>query len=319
MDYLNLVLGIDVIYENDVSGSMPNYLYDRYHLQKVTLDGKDAVFVYPKTELDSISAVKKHLSRIEQAMAAPAVLVPDHLTYRQKEYLLRDHIPFIVDGKQIYLPFMAMYLQERGTGEKQAFTALLPSAQALLLHFIYRGCCQTLTSDAAQDLGFTSTSISRACRQLETLGLIHTEKQGIQKVMLSDKSPKELFDKARDRLLNPIKRTIFVPKSEICKDLLISSYAALSEYSMINPPTVEYYAAGSIALWEKASSARLLDPEDQCAVELWRYDPRRLATGRCVDRLSLALALFNDNDERVEEAVDEMLAQVWSEIDDKRN
>lgn len=318
MEYLKHVLGIDVTCEKDVPRSMPNYLYDRYRFQRVKLDGKDAVFVYPKTELDSISAVKKHVSRIEQAEEAPAVLVPDNLSYRQKEYLLRDHIPFIVEGKQIYLPFMALYLQERGTGEKQAFTALLPSAQVLLLYFIYRGCRETLTSDAVQDLGFTSTSISRACRQLETLGLIHTEKQGIQKAMLSDKSPKELFDKAGDHLINPIKRTIFVHKTEICEDLLLSRYAALSEYSMINPPVVEYYAASSIAVWEKDSSAKLLDPKDQCAVELWRYDPRRLGTGRCVDRLSLALTLRDDNDERVEEAVGEMLAQVWSEIDGKQ-
>lgn len=319
MEYLNHVLGIDIKYEDDVSRSMPNYIYDRYRLQRVKLDGKDAIFVVPKTELDSISAVKKHISRIEHFEAAPAVLVPDHLTYRQKEYLLRDHIPFIVDGKQIYLPFMAVYLQERGTGEKKAFTTLLPSTQVLLLYFIYHGCCQTLTSDAAQDLGFTSTSISRACRQLEELGLVQTEKHGVQKVMFSDKSPKELFDKARDRLLNPVKKTIFIPKAKIKGDLLLSSYTALSEYSMINPPAVKYYAAESISVWEKDSSPRLLDPEDQCAVELWRYDPRRLASSGCVDRLSLALAFCDDNNERVEEAVGEMLAQVWSEIDGKRN
>lgn len=319
MDYLNQVLGIDVTHVDDIPASMPNYIYDRYRLEKVKLDNKNAVFVFPKTEMDSISAVKKHISRIEQAESAPAVLIPDHLTYRQKEYLLRNHIPFIVDGKQIYLPFMAVYLQERGTGEKQEFADLLPSAQVLLLRFIYHGCGEMLASDAAQNLGFTSTSISRACRQLETMKLIQTEKRGIQKVILSDKSPKELFEEARDRLLNPVKRTIFVPKAEIKEDLLLSGYTALSEYTMINPPAVEYYAAGSVAAWEKGSSTRLHDPDDQCAVELWRYDPRKLASDGCVDRLSLSLALCNDSDERIEDAVDEMLAGVWSEIDGKRN
>jgi len=40
-----------------------------------------------------------------------------------------------------------------------------------------------LTSDAAKDLGVTSTSISRACRQLEAMKLIQTEKRSIQKVI----------------------------------------------------------------------------------------------------------------------------------------
>ena len=49
------------------------------------------------------------------------------------------------------------------------------------------------------------------------------------------------------------------------------------------------------------------------------YDPKKLADGTCVDRLSLALALQNDKDERTEEAVEEMLAQVWRDMNGKRN
>ena len=62
------------------------------------------------------------------------------------------NIPFIVDGKQIYLPFMALYLQERGDGEKQDTSRMLPSAQLLLLFYIYHGCGELSTSDATQKL-----------------------------------------------------------------------------------------------------------------------------------------------------------------------
>ena len=41
--------------------------------------------------------------------------------------------------------------------------------------------------------------------------------------------------------------------------------------------------------------------EEQYKVELWRYDPGRIADSACVDRLSLALALGEDRDERIEE------------------
>ncbi len=319
MEYLKHVLGIHVEYKDDNPKSIPNFIHTRYRLQKVTLDGKEVVFVYPKVELEAVNVIKKHMERIRRNTGVPPVLVPAHLTYRQKEYLLRDHIPFVVEGKQIYLPFMAVYLQERGDSERQTVAVMLPSAQLLLLHYIYHGCGEMLTSDAAKNLLFTATSISRASRQLEEMGLIRTEKRGVQKVLLSDKTPEELFAASGNYLSNPVKRTIYAPKAAIKEELLMSGYSALSEYSMMNSSAVEYYAADSVAGWEKASSARLQNSDDQCALELWRYDPRKLSNGKCVDRLSLALALREDRDERTGQAIDEILMQVWREIDGKRN
>ena len=319
MEYLNRVLGIKVMYQDKALAAMPNFIIARYRIQKVVLDGKDALFVYPKDELESVNAVKKHVERIEKAQGAPAVLVLEHLTYRQKEYLLRDHIPFVVEGKQIYLPFMAVYLQERSDSERKEANIMLPSAQLLLLHYIYHGCGEMMTSEASQKLNFTSTSISRASRQLEEMGLVRTEKRGVQKVIYSEKTPEELFYAAKDSMGNPVKRTIFVPKADIGEDLLMSGYTALSEYTMMNPPAVKCVAADSISAWEKRSSVRLQNSKDQYEVQLWRYDPKKLVTDHCVDRLSLALALGDDRDERVEEAVEEMLQQVWRDIDGQRN
>ena len=300
VDYLNQVLGISVMYKEGTI-SVPNFIHARYRLQMVTLDGKAAVFVYPNGELETVSAVKKHLERVENTANVPVVLIPKHLTFRQKEYLLRDHIPFIVEGKQIYLPFMALYLQERGDSERPDTKMMLPSAQLLLLCYIYHGC--------------GATSISRASRQLEEMGFIRAEKRGVQKVIYSDRTPEELFAAARERMRNPVKRTIYIPVEDASEKLLLSGYSALSEYSMMNPPMAECFAAGSIAAWKKAASNRLESAEDQCAVELWRYDPRKLTKDHCVDRLSLALALSADKDERIEEAVEEMLTSVWEEID----
>lgn len=319
MEYLDRVLGIKVVYQDEAHKSMPNFIISRYRIKKVTLDGKAALFVYPKEELDSVDAVKKHLDRIQKVEGVPAVLILDRLTYRQKQYLLRDHIPFVVEGKQIYLPFMAVYLQERGDGERQEITTMLPSAQVLLLYYINHGCGELLTSEACHDLGFTATSISRASRQLEEMGLIQAEKRGVQKILYSDKTPRALFAATKDTMESPVKRTIYVPRKEINDQLLLGGYSALSEYTMMNPPVVECFATDSISALKRAASGKLHNSEDQCEVQLWRYDPRKLAAGNSVDRLSLALALAKDRDERVEEALEEMLEQVWRDIDGQRN
>ena len=54
-------------------------------------------------------------------------------------------------------------------------------------------------------------------------------------------------------------------------------------------------------------------------VEMWRYDPQKLSNTKMVDKLSLALSLREDTDERVEEAVEEMLNTLWRKIDGNRN
>ena len=63
----------------------------------------------------------------------------------------------------------------------------------------------------------------------------------------------------------------------------------------------------------------LLNSQVQVAVEMWRYNPRKLSMRNIVDELSLALALREDADERVEEAVEEMMNELWRKIDSYRN
>ena len=319
MDYLKKILDIDVAYPDRVLPPLPNYIHARYTVREALLDGNKVAFVYPIGELEPINNVQKHLRRIKETMNAPAVLIPEHLTYRQKEYLLRDRLPFIVEGKQIYLPFMAVYLQDRSDSETVPTTVVLPSAQLLLLYYIYHGCGELETSDAARALSLTPTSISRASRQLVELGMLRSEKRGVQKILLSEQNPREFFEYVKPRLPNPVKRIVYVPKKEIKTSLLLSRYSALSEYSMLNPPSVDYCASASITKWNKVSSIRLQNSDDQCAVELWRYDPKKLTGGEYVDRLSLALALGDDRDERTENAVQEMLKQTWRDIDGTRN
>ena len=176
-----------------------------------------------------------------------------------------------------------------------------------------------MTSDAAVELGFTATSMSRASRQLEELGLVHAEKRGVQKMISSPRKPTELFELAKPYLCNPVKRKIYVPKNEIKTPLLLSGDSALSEYSMINPPEVKCMASDSVALWEEFSSDKLQNTKEQYEIELWRYDPKRLSDGDCVDKLSLVLSLNETGDERVEEAVEELLESVWEDIDGSRN
>lgn len=269
MEYLNKVLGIKVTYEDVEFKHLPNFIATRYCLQMVSMNEQKVIFLYPKTELEQIGVLKKHIARIRKNANLPIVLVPKELSFRQKEYLIREKIPFVVEGKQIYLPFMAMYLQERCSAEKKPREEILPSAQMLLMHFIYGGAQELSTSQAAKDLELTPTSISRASRQLEEMGLLHIRKVGVQRIMQSEDSPKTLFQKAGNNLLNPIKRTVYIPKEFVGTDLLESGYSALAEYSMLNTPNVRCYAAERISQWKDIMTNRLQNSQVQVALRCW--------------------------------------------------
>ena len=273
MEYLKRVLGIEVLYENKALEHLPNFISTRYDSQKVSLSGQKAVFLYPKTELEQVETLKKHLERVKKSADCPVVLVLEQITARQREYLLREKVAFIVDGKQIYLPFMAVYLQERCDAEKSDREEILPSAQMLLLYFIYEGAKELSTSQAAKDLELTPTSISRASKQLEEMGLLQAKKIGVQKILSSENSPKELFYKAEKALLSPVKRTVYIPDEKVKIELLESGYSALAEYSMLNAPSVRCYASEKISQWNDFMTAKLyMTNKDLYPVQMKLYE-----------------------------------------------
>lgn len=318
MEYLKKMLGIEVQVCGEFGGHLPNFIRARYRIQWVRLNDRDVLFLFPRA-LEQMEMLKKHIARIQAVENVPVVLVLKRLTSAQRESLLREKIPFIVEEKQIYLPFLAVYLPERCDAEPSPREEILPSAQMLLLYFIYQGALELPTSQAAKELGLTATSISRASRQLVEMQLVQAKKAGVQKILFTEESPKELYFRAKMDLLDPVKRKVCVPKKMLGTDLQKSGYAALAEYSMLNAPNVETYASASIAQWKDVSTQSLVSAEEQAAVELWRYDPKKLSQGKTVDVLSLALSLQEDGDERVEEAVEEMLNQLWRKLDGYRN
>lgn len=319
MEYLNKVLGIKTTYTNETIKHLPNYIIGRYTYKTVLLDSIKTVFVYPIGDIEQINSLKKHLDKIQECCDCFVVLVLKKISSRQKVLLLKEHISFIVDNKQIYLPFLGTYLQERCDSEKKQYEKLLPSAQLLLLNFIYNGTKDLTTSKAAKQLCLTPTSLSRASNQLEDFDLINTSKNGVNKMLHSDKQPKELFNATIDILESPVKRTIYVSKELIDNNLLKCGLSALSRYSMISDSNVECYATDSISNIEKQSTNYLYDPNSQVEIQLWRYDPKKLSNSDVVDELSLALAYKDNGDERIQEAVEEMLKKVWRKIDGNRD
>lgn len=51
----------------------------------------------------------------------------------------------------------------------------------------------------------------------------------------------------------------------------------------------------------------MVDPDKQIRLEMWEYDPKQFAKEKVADSLSVVLSLADNENERIEEAIQELL------------
>jgi len=312
MDYIEKTLGERVVRQPwQEMKNLPYYLSDEYDMQQTTIGSQECLILLPKGKLPVVSALKKHIGRIKQSWNAPVVIELKTISHQRRQTLIEHKIPFIVPEKQLFLPFMGAHLKEGfEENEELVVERLQPSAQVLLLHFIYNKNAPLYLSKMPEALGFTAMTISRSAKQLAATGFLETHKEGVQVVLTSTLSPKELFERTEPLLINPVRKKVFMEKAEVKADFFIAGISALTRKSMLNPSEVLVYGATTLPK-SKAVGSLLVDSEKQCEVELWRYNPTVLSGENCADALSLALSLREEKDERIQITTNEMLEKVW--------
>lgn len=312
MKYISDTLGIKAHAEKwDGTTGLPYYLTDRYEFRKATLEGIDCLFLTPKGELDSLSAVKKHIAKVREVEPLPVVLEFGGMTAWRRRSLIGARIPFVSTDCQIYLPFLGIALAERYSAGLPQNEVLMPSSQLLLFHYLYQHEAELHTNGMADRLGLSSMQVTRAVRQLKALGLVTVHKDGVRVVIAGTENRLELFERSRQYLLNPVRRKVYVESDALPDGLPQSGLCALSELSMLNPPTVKTFAFYGKS-GDLFGTDMLIDSDTQAEVELWRYAPTLLSLRPgMVDTLSLAASLQTLDDERVEQALEEALSGIW--------
>lgn len=315
MDLIETIFYIKIKYEDiEDEISLPNYLKSRYVIKKAWFDQQSVFLLFPKFELDSLSTLKKHIERMQAIEKIPVVFMLEKISAGKRRGMLENQIPFIVGNKQCFLPFLGMLLTQRCDAEETEKEKLIPSAQMLLFYYIYHQKKELYTNTAVTKLGVSAMTITRAVRNLEQLGLIQVFKSGVQKVMTTNFSRKELYNKALPYIQNPIKRTIFIKNKDIDSNLLYAGDSALSQMSMLNDQRIPSYA---IDTWKKDFTDTLINDTDQVALQIWKYDPNVLSSEKNVDVFSLAACYMDDEDERIEECIEEMLKEFWENTNDQ--
>ena len=310
MDMLNDIFGVKVQYGNwNKQSALPVYIACSYDFSTVTLNGCRCIVLSPTEELATIPALKKQIERIQAIDNVPVVIkLPTISPYRRKK-MIENRIPFVT-GRQAFLPFIGAFLTDENEEVKEV-TKFMFSTQQLVLMYLYNSGSRLYVSDATKMLPFTAMTMSRAVKQLESTGLFSVTKDGVNKVIGSDYSKRELYKKIREYMTSPVRKIGYLNKTEITNDMVLAGDSVLSEVTMLNPDRVKTYAVHVKCFEQTRLVNELVDPDEQVRVELWEYDPRQFSDDNMADRLSVALSFSANEDERIEEAVEDLLERVW--------
>lgn len=313
MERLKEAFGLDARAEQfEKLSGLPFYMMNGRMFYRVWL-GQVEFLLISLSESDrfGVVALEKQLARYMKAADMPAAYAFTALTKNQRDALVVRQIPFIALPEQIYLPFLGVMMRNQFQKEKQiAMDHFTPASQCLFLYFLYFARKDAvLKKDAAEALGFTRTSITRASEQLKALGLI-TEKAYWKEIrMTACAEGKEFYEAGRPYLIDPVHKTVTI-KSEGTQKWFYSGESALGKRTMLNEPVIPTVAVykkhldedSLIELDEKWETGKEL-----LHIELWKYDPALFARDQVVDPVSMAVSLKDCKDERVQGELEEYM------------
>lgn len=317
-DFLEKTLRQSVIIteDDDIYRKLPIAYRGRYDIFKLETNGVLWMAIHPKDELGLIM-LRKDRVRVEKAAGLNCALFLDRASFYIKEKLMEEGVPFVIKGKQLFLPFIG-YLLSNANERKLAPVHLISFlTQKMLLTAIYEKWNDIKVSDAAERLNISRKSASRCFDELEYLDINVLGMKGKSRVIQIPVNRKQLWEEIIDRLRNPVIRR-FV----LCEDMNLAKKAgisALCEYSLLSDNTYPTYAVTKKEITD--SGIKLVrqvgtSEEIGCVVLELGYFIDFWGKG-VQDPLSVALSVTADEqeEERVGISVKEMLEEyVWLKV-----
>ena len=302
---LTSVFGISIKYEAwNHQDSLPVYIAGSYNFYTAHIGNRRCIMLAPTEELATLPALKKQIVKIQQIDNVPVVFELATVSNYRRKSLIENNIPFITD-KQVFLPFIGTMLMDENEPVKR-IEKFVYSTQQLFLFYLYSKKKRLYISEAGRVLPFTAMTLTRAVKQLEATDLFLVAKDGVNKFIESKYKRDELFEKAKVYLMTPVRKTGYIDKTQVTENMVFAGETALSEKTMLNPSRVVTYAISEKDYDKTLLTDELIDPNKQVRLELWAYSPKQFSEDNSADDISIVLSFTDTNDERIEEAVDEL-------------
>lgn len=296
--------------------SIPFFLSGIYDLYDLRIFERSFILMIPKNNEEFTPAeISRHTEIIKEISGRETILVQPSVASFNRKRLINRRIAFVVPGNQMYLPDLGIDLREHFRKIRSAPELLSPSAQLLLLFIINKRISEPAAlGEYSGLLRYSKMTMTRAFDELENAGLVNIYKSGRERFLNINSKWKDLWEMALPRMRTPVKAETYLKRAadSFYRRSYKAGLTALSEYTMISAPKLQVFAIGTEEyrnLYKDNIIETVEFPEEAAAiVQEWKYSPEPLTNenDRTVDRLSLYLSLQNDEDERIQSALEEL-------------
>ena len=289
-----IVLGLPVkLQELYVKDRLPLVFTMDYDFYKGNILDKECLILHFKGEYLSIPRLRKHFEIISELLGVttPCVLWLDEVNSVRRERLIENSIPFFVDEKMVFLPFLGTQLEKRqGITRKELPEKFTTATQCVFLWLLYNDTQECHNFRIMKDLQLSQATVARALLLLEQYGLLTFEGKATRKRYFRIEA-KLFWEGGKKYMQSPVQKRLFM--EDVTPLLNLETFTAgeeaLAKMSMIQDPEHQ-----CIAVYKKhfdklkafaVESSDMLYSEDYTIVELWNYDPGLFAKP-CTDNVS---------------------------------
>lgn len=300
--------------------TLPLYLKGLFDYEEWTAFKIPFIVAKPHENL-SVKTLGKHRSKLQFITGLPVVFAYGGATKYRMDRMVEAGIPFIVEGRQLFLPFLGVALKQEPKADSVqriiSVDKVSAQTQRFILKVMYDGWTNINVTDASERLGVAKITLSRVFDELEALdsNWITAEKKLRRFHLKTDRE--SFWRKVLPHLFNPVAREYRLGDIPICEHLALSGMSAISHHSMLmdDPwPTFAITKAQERELGLKGGKGLAEWSQwDQpaCTVQVMRYklDSIREAA---IDPLSAILSLSEEDkeDPRIEGEIEDIMGRV---------
>ena len=310
LEYINYQLGLEAKIEKwTEAAKLPVYLRSGRKYFILSMMDISCLLIVCDSESFDLNAFDKHKAKLSEYYSGNIVLSFDRLTSYRRKALIERKISFIVPNSQIYLPFLGIALRERMPADAPFVDKFSPAMQMVFLLLLYEKASMTKT-EIADRLSISKMTVSRCANELVSLGLVTVRKEGRSDHVSLSLTGKALYEAALQYIIDPVQKRVYVKSCAAVKRLPLAGMSALAERTMLNPPDVvcrTVYKRDFADLEDVEIVDAAWTSESYTELELWKYDPKPLMTDGRIDVVSLAASLKGSKDERVEQAIEDLM------------
>ncbi|MBQ8041294.1 MAG: hypothetical protein IJ274_15750 [Lachnospiraceae bacterium] len=304
---------VTIIPNTEILKQLPLGYRGIYDIFNVMQDNIEWMLVKPKKEI-RLNALRHNRNQLEKAAGLNCAFYFEKLNYYAKETMMNEGIPFIIEEKQVYLPFLGMLLAEKADRKLVPVHTISFLTQKLILCALYEKWNGMNATKIAEKLGVTKMSVSRCLDEIEYLDIKILDKSGKTRKVSVSEEIRVLWEEIKPVLRNPV-----IARFQLAEDIRLDKKAgisALCEFSMLSDNVYPTYAVTKGDLKEtNIKKIRQISIGEEIGCEVLELGYFIEYNGKMVqDPLSVMLSLSAEDleDERVQICIEEMLEEyVW--------